>query len=335
MANCNKLFLDFNTNISLVKKQVDALIKSRKAVEATIVKYFKENTTLSVPKFWIQGSYIMKTLVIKKDGTYDVDLGVYFMDKPEVEAKTVQNYVKLALKDQTGTTPEHRQRCVRVIYAGDYNIDLPVYYKLNEDDHPFIAVKDNGWEESDPINLKKWFEDKKDSNGQLCRIVKYLKVWADKLNFKATSGIALSVWAANNYVENEREDVAFLNVLKAIKLEIGTDCNCLNPESPFDDLTTRLDATQKEKFVTALTSIIDDGELAIDSDNQLEASKKWRAHLGKDRFPEGKDEDVDAKLELLNAAKSVVLGGSAKLNKEGEIQTAQGINHKPHKNYGG
>lgn len=335
MANCNKLFLDFNTNISLVKKQVNALITSRKSVEATIVKYFKDNTDLSPPKFWIQGSYVMSTLVIKKDGTYDVDLGVYFLEKPDVEAKTVQGYVKSALKDQTGTTPEHRQRCIRVIYAGDYNIDLPVYYKLDEDNHPFLAVKDNGWEESDPLDLKKWFEDKKDNNGQLCRLVKYLKVWADKLDFKAPSGIALSVWAAQNFTENERDDVALSDLLKSIKQDIGEDCYCLNPKSPFDDLTSKLDDGQKEKFVAALNNFILDAESAIDSNNQLEASKKWRTHLGKDCFPEGVDEDVDAKQELLNAAKGIVLGGRAKLSSVGKIQTEEGISHKPHKNYGG
>lgn len=335
MANCNKLFLDFNTNISLVKKQVDALITSRTSIETSILKYFKDNTNLSVPKFWIQGSYIMKTQVIKKDGSYDVDLGIYFLEKPNVEAITVQGYVKSALKDQTSTTPEHRQKCIRVIYAADYNIDLPVYYKLEEDNHPFLAVKDNGWVESDPLDLKTWFEGKKDKKGQLCRLVKYLKVWVDNLVFKAPSGIALSVWAAENFIENERDDVALLDLLKSIKQEIGKDCSCFNPTSPFDDLISKLNDTQKDKFIEALNIFINDAEYAIDSNNQLEASKKWRIHLGKDRFPLGKDEDVDAKQALLNASKGIVLGGNAKLNKEGIIQTEEGIPHKPHRNYGG
>lgn len=335
MANCNKLFLDFNSNVSLSKKQKEALLKSRIAVQDKIIKYFKENTKLSVPKFWIQGSYIMKTLVIKKDKTYDVDLGVYFLEKPDLEAKTVQNHVKEALKDHTSKTPEHRQRCVRVIYTGDYNIDLPVYYKLDEDDHPFLAVKADGWEESDPLDLKKWFEGKKDKKGQLCRMVKYLKVWADRLSFKAPSGIALSVWAGEEYKENEREDEALLDLLKAILEEIEESFLCMNPESPFDDLTSKLDDAQKEKFIEALKVFIQDAENAIDSKNQLEASKLWRKHFGKDNFPEGKDEDVDAKLNALHTIKGIVIDKTAKLNREGKIQTEAGIDHKPHKNYGG
>lgn len=47
----------------------------------------------------------------------------------------------------------------------------------------------------------------KDANGQLVRIIKYLKAWASKCNFKMPSGIAFAVWAANNFLEKlDRDD---------------------------------------------------------------------------------------------------------------------------------
>lgn len=334
MANCNKLFKDFIKAVSLTKSKKDALIKARSAVETTIEEYFKDKDGVNVPKFYIQGSYIMRTLVIKKDGTYDVDLGVYFLEKPTVEAKTVQGYVKDALKDQTSTAPEHKQRCIRVIYSGDFNIDLPVYYMEDVDTYPSLAVKDDGWEESDPKELRRWFDDHKDDNGQLCRMVKCLKVWCDNLSFKAPSGIAISVWAANYYSDNERDDQALSDLLNSVKDNIDQNGTCMNPKTPFDNLTSKLDSTQVEKFIEALKAFAGDAKEAISTNNQLEASERWQKHLG-EKFPDGEDEDADAKQESLNKIKAMVLGGSAKLSSEGKIQEKDGVKHKPHKNYGG
>ena len=73
------------------------------------------------------------------------------------------------MKDHTVSGVEHRDKCIRVIYKGDFDIDLPVYYKTQQDKHPYLATK-NGWLKSDPKELCDWFENKKDKNGQMMRL---------------------------------------------------------------------------------------------------------------------------------------------------------------------
>lgn len=334
MANCNKLFLDFEKTVSLTKAQIEKMTKSRKALETTIKDHFKNKEGVTQPFFYIQGSYIMKTMILKKDGTYDVDLGVYFKEKPTVTAKTVQTHVLDAVKNQTTGGAQHLQKCIRVIYVGDYNVDLPVYYMTKDDDHPNLATKNDGWQLSDPKELRQWFNDQKDDKGQLVRIVKYLKVWADLRGFKMPSGIALSVWAARYFMKDDRDDKALRDTLKGIQISMNSNCDCYNPATPFDNLTDKLDDGQKKKFKEALKSFIDDADAAIASDNQLDASKKWRKHLG-DKFPLGADEDVDAKQKELSATRAAILAGTAKTGRDGQIQTETGVSHKDHKFYGG
>ena len=89
-VNCHDIFLAFDENISIPKNKVQKLIQSRKALQKKIVDYFRLISTVPLPKFYIQGSYKMGTMVLTKDGTYDVDLGVYFLTKPKVEPITLQ-----------------------------------------------------------------------------------------------------------------------------------------------------------------------------------------------------------------------------------------------------
>jgi len=333
MANCTKLFLDFNQEITVPAAKIARLKQSRKNIEATIIKYFQNKEGVSVPKFWIQGSYKMGTMIRTKDDTCDADLGVYFLTKPTVTASTAQRYVHTAVSDITTAGAEHRKKCVRVIYSGDYHVDLPVYYKEANDTHPSLAYKDNGWELSDPKEFYEWFKSKKDDKGQLLRIIKYLKVWCNLRAFKTPSGIALSVWGASYFVSNDRDDIAFLDTLKKIQSNLNANCDCYIPTTPQDNLTGKLDVNQKNKFKDALNSIITDGTAAIASKNQLAASKLWQNHLG-DRFPDGADEDVDAKESSLRNTSGVILSGGAYTNRDGHIQAVEGVKNQYHRNYG-
>lgn len=85
MANCNKLFLDYNKNLTITKKKKDSLKDSKEVLRKRILKHFKENHPDYVPEFYIQGSYKMGTTIITKDDECDLDDGVYFRRKVSQE----------------------------------------------------------------------------------------------------------------------------------------------------------------------------------------------------------------------------------------------------------
>lgn len=335
MANCNKLFLDFNKVITPSNEEMQKMKTSREALEKKITAKLKEKLNMT-PTYYTQGSGAkdMKTIIIKEDGTYDADRGVFLLQKPDVTAETVQRYIYDAVKDHTSDGAEHRKKCTRVLFKSAYNIDFPAYYEVKGEDYAYIAVKGDGWIKDDPWHMVNWLAKHKDSNGQLVRIIKYLKVWSSKCNFKMPSGIAFAVWVCNNFSEKlDRDDESLYETLKSIKAELYWSVTCISPVEPFDDLTSKLNQDQKEKFKKELDKFVDDAKDALDEKNQLESSKIWRKYLG-ERFPLGVDEDLDAKEHALLSAATHVLSGSAYLDNNGRINETTGVVHKPHRNYG-
>ena len=286
MANAHNHFLKLEQNVSITASKKKKLIASRKALEKRITDHFKAHAKLLVPKFYIQGSFKMGTMVIDKEGSYDVDLGVYFLEKPNIEPLSLQKNVFNGVKNHTDTGVEQRDKCIRVIYKGDFDIDIPVYYKTPNDKHPFLATK-NGWLESDPKELCDWFKTKNDNNGQLKRLVKYLKSWANHRSKKMPSGIAFTVWVTNNYKPNSRDDKAFYDTAKAIENCFGSffngDTEVINPATPKDNLL-KLDFDQRTNFKEAFRQMLKDAEQAIQTNSNKKALNIWKQLFG-DKFP--------------------------------------------------
>ncbi|MEO5910839.1 MAG: CBASS cGAMP synthase [Pelobium sp.] len=305
MANSHNLFLEYHQEISIGKNKKARMISSKEALRKRISKWFKDNHSDYEPKFYIQGSHKMKTGIRTKEDICDLDDGVYFFKEPDVTATTLQSWVKEAVNGYTSTDPEHRKKCVRSIFVDDYEIDHPIYYKVDGNEYN-IAVKNIGFEDSDPKAMVEWFNSKKDKDGKLIRHVMYLKGWCDELRHKMPSGLAMSILAANaldNIVLNERDDITLRDILKEIKKELDRDFKCIVPAVPNDDLFKDFDGTN---FLKALNDFIDDADKALKDENQLSSSKLWRNHLGK-RFPEGKDENHEKNSRL---ASSIIAGAA-------------------------
>ncbi|NEN24497.1 hypothetical protein G3O08_13390 [Cryomorpha ignava] len=286
MGNAHNQFLQFERAISLSPVKKRKLIISRRALEKRIREYFKAHVNFLTPKFYIQGSFKMGTMVIKKNGTYDVDVGVYFLEKPKIKALSLQANVSKAVNGHTRGGVGHREKCIRVIYQGAFDVDLPVYYKIPQDKHPFIATK-KGWHQSDPKELCDWFEKKrkeKDTDGQMLRLVKYFKAWANQREKKMPSGIALSVWVANHYRFNKRDDIAFFETAKSIKSKFWWEVVCKNPATPGDDFLAKLDRNQVSNFKKSFYLLVSEAEQAILQDNHIKASYIWRQQFG-EKFP--------------------------------------------------
>jgi hypothetical protein len=280
-TNLHQNFINFEKAISLsiVKKQ--KLINSRQTLQKKIVEHFKHNKNLPIPNFYIQGSYKMKTMVLDKHGEYDVDLGIYFLTKPLIQSFSLKANVYKAVENHTTGGAENRDKCIRVKYKGDFVIDLPVYYKQVSDAHPFLATKTT-WLQSDPKELCDWFEKKKDKNGQLIRLVKYFKYWANIRAKKMPSGIALTILVVDNFKPNSRDDLAFYNTAISIINSFPTfwSLTVKNPATPHDDLIEKLDNTQKGNFKASLKSVISDLKIAMEQPNRDKAISILSKHFG-------------------------------------------------------
>lgn len=292
MANCHHLFGEFNTEISLTSNKKTKMTSSKDGLRERIRKYFKVHHPEYIPKFYIQGSYKMKTGIRTKDDICDLDDGVYFFRTPDVTATTLQNWIWDAVNGYTSTTPEHRKKCIRNIFSGDYEIDIPVYYKVSGKEYQ-LAVKNNGWEDSDPKALIDWFNNNKDANGKMNKAIKELKAWCDHKRNKMPSGLAMTILAMNakaKIVLNDRDDILLTDILREIKKTLAQKFECIVPVTPKDDLFADYDSTRKNNFLTNLDSFLADAEAALKEPNQLKASRLWQKHLGT-RFPDGEDKN--------------------------------------------
>lgn len=292
MANCNNLFITFNGELSITSTKKGRMIASWQNLRDKIVAYLKENHPDYVAEFFIQGSYKCGTMIRTKEDECDLDLGVFFPHDIDVTANTLQGWVKSAVDEASSTPPMHKKKCIRVIYKQDYHIDLPVFKKsADSDSSPLLAVKDNGFQDDDPKEFVSWFNENK--TDQIVRIVRYLKAWCDHKRATMPSGLAMTILAVNNYSSDERDDLAVLATVKKIQETLGNSFECVMPTTPYDDLFSGMSQTSKDAFLSAMDSLIADGDRAIEHTLQTEAAKKWEKHFGT-WFPASKAKDEEA-----------------------------------------
>ena len=293
MANVNKQFLQFNSDLLITQTKKDRMMTSRDHLRTVIKDYFSKYHSYYTPTFYIQGSYKMNTVIRTKDDTCDLDDGVYFISNPDqVSATTLQSWVKDAVCNVTGSTVIHRKKCITVDYKAGYNIDLPVYlFDKSKEEHPNLAIKNEDWRSDDPKEMVEAFSVAKKGSGQLLRIVRYLKAWCDYKREKMPSGLAMTILAMNNHISHDRDDVALKNTLIQIERSLKSSFECIVPATPYDDIFAEYDPLRKTNFLNNLALFITDATKAVDEErNTLIASELWRKHLG-DRFPLAPDED--------------------------------------------
>ncbi len=294
MADLHKEFSTFHEQIALTSGKKESLRTARNAIRDRIRKNFKDSLTVLIPKFRGQGSYAMGTTVNPLGGEYDIDDGVYLQHLNSTDnsewptPETVHLWVQDAVNGHTKEKPINKKTCVRVTYAGQYHVDLPIYAEKNGKYH-LAECGAGGWHRSDPLALTEWFAAAVKSHGeQLRRIVRYLKAWADFQSGrrgKMPNGLILTVYAVRNYVSDERDDVALTETLKAIERDIAALVYLLNPVETTEELTAGQTEFQKKRFRAAITAAARDANQAVQSDRMKEAADCWRKQFG-DRFPE-------------------------------------------------
>lgn len=300
MANLNYLFKKFEEELYITDSKKDKMMVSKDHLRENIRSYFKKNHDGYTPRFFIQGSYKLKTLIRTKDDTCDLDDGVYFKSNPDnVTGTTLQKWVKEAVEGTTDATPTHKKKCIRIDYKAGYNIDLPIMvFDENKDKHPLLAVKNSDFQIDDPKEFVDYFL--KNKTDQMVRIIKYLKAWCDHKREDMPSGLAMTVLSLKYFQGNDRDDIALKYVLIETEKQLKKNFRCLMPTTPKDDLFEDYSETKKKNFMDNLSSFIEDAKKASEEPNHFKASKLWRKHLG-ERFPLGEDKSDENSKSLIKA----------------------------------
>lgn len=317
MSVLHKEFIGYNKEIKLTDSKKESLHKSRKELRKKIRSWFEENKPNELqPKFRSQGSLEMNTAVnpinqYDEDGNiirkYDLDDGVYFIEKDEEDNKkaidTWHNWVFDAVDNHTTIPTIRKNTCVRVVFADGHNIDLPIYYKTSESIS--LAHKSKGWIESDPKEFFEWFNKLK--NGQIERLVRYIKAWKNfrelnNGNLKLPSGFELTILIVKFYTEDDKDDISFRETLREMHKELSKPdkFNCIRPTTPKgEDVFENYSESRKNHFLNTLNSLIIDLDRANEKSNFKTASEILRNNQFGTRFPLGEDKTEEEKSKNL------------------------------------
>jgi hypothetical protein len=306
------------------EKLIQARNSLRDRMKRTYLNLPEEDKKTHSIEFQSQGSFVMDTIIRPYESDFDLDDGVYFIGSlTEEQRSNTQIFHDIITKaiDKNNGIEEiiDKSTCVRVKYDSKYenqnlgfHIDIPIYYAENYET-PELAHIEEGWIESSPVEFIAWFEEKTKSgfqkaylfesvkyaesyekwlsdirkkDCQLRRIVRYLKSWADLKRKEMPCGIIMSILAANNYIENERDDIALRDTLTSINKDLeANNFTCYRPTPKRgEDLFAKTPQSEKYYFKKALESFIISANQALNNPNSKEACLKWQLHLG-NRFP--------------------------------------------------
>ena len=306
----DKQFKEYHEKIKLSSSQKKELIGdkdkkgSRDALRDRIKKDFKEKGRKQ-PKFFMQGSFSMNTTINPLSAEYDLDDGVYLQNidtSRSIEEwetpKTVHKWIVDAVDGHTSRKPTDKNLCVRVHYADERkHIDLPIY--AQKDDTYYLAVKDKGWVESNPKEIKDWFLDELEVKGeQYRRVVRYLKGWKDfredeNTQVKLYGGFQLTVLASYHFVSSESDEESFYRTIEGIKskLWIYQEQIC-HPKDWNKNIIEHYSEARRKKFVEEFEKMYKQAKNAYEETDCIEKSKKWQKIFG-DRFPTLQKEDCE------------------------------------------
>lgn len=309
MANNHEQFKAFHSTIEANEGRIKKLKSNRKALRDRIRNYFRDNLEDEIqPKFYSQGSFAVGTIlnpIVDKEGlaAYDLDDGVYFIGDSDDEKHSIQWYHDKVFDAVTGHTdqdPNDKKACVRVNYADGHHIDLPIYFKVDGDDHPQLAHKKKPWVKQDAKDFNEWFDGQCADKKYLREIVRFMKAWRDWMKFDKNvdlpCGFILTILTANHYTENDstRLDVIMKDTLVSMQDELSKEGHfkCKRPVSPYEDLFEHYSDSKRDTFLSRLKSFREDAERAVNSKNQKEGCEKWQKYFG-DRFSCSTAKDVD------------------------------------------
>ena len=289
MADMHKSFEYFCNVIRLSKSKKENLVSSRDANRKRIEKYFREELKKSIPDFYQQGSFSFKTTTNPIDSEYDVDDGVYLNNLEEnfieeLKPTTVHKWIIDAENNATKASVIDKPNCVRIVYANDYHIDMPIYAK--KDDKYYLAnCKDNTWIENDPKGFNDWFYRRFDLYGeQMRRNILYLKGWVDYNSYTKIRGILITILVCENQINiNIRDDESLQKTVSSIVSDLKNNRRLIMPVQPYDNLLGKMSETDIDNIIQKFESFETTAKKALDESDEEKSTDLWIELFG-DRF---------------------------------------------------
>lgn len=318
MANLHSVFSSYNQIVRLSDDKRTELIHVRNNLRSRIQNRHNQFAGIIKPydelEYQSQGSFVMDTIIAPIHDDYDLDDGIYFIGKlprnrrpePEVFHKMIVDAIGNHYDDVEKVID--KTTCVRVIYKSGFHIDLPIYYAGNKE-CPDLAHKKDGWILSNPVEFIAWFEeiaqsgfdkaflyeakmfdryerwlsDIRKNDVQIRRIVRYLKSWGDLRRETMPCGLIMTILAANNFYQHDRDDIALKETLVLIQASLKKSFKCERPTTPVgEDLLASYQ--NKDAFMNYLGQFVENAKQALLEADPQKACKYWQKSLG-DRFP--------------------------------------------------
>jgi hypothetical protein len=254
-----------------------------------------------------QGSWPHETIIKPADGVeFDADFMLVMEEQPDWAAspKTYITKVHAAL-GRYGTyaslVKPPKCRCVRVVYAGDYHVDVVPFVVLSDGRQVIVNGDDDDWEDTDPAGFTAWMKAKNDiTGGNLKRVVRLLKYLRDyRNNFRRTRSVLLTAMLGERVDAAKRiGDPAYYEDLPTTFFHLITDLDTWLPDTkpsivdpsgatdPYGNPVTfdhRWTPDTYQAFRDKISTIAADTKAAYEDDTSIEHSLQlWQKVFGPD-----------------------------------------------------
>jgi hypothetical protein len=183
-----------------------------------------------------------------------------------------------------------KNRCCRIIYAGDCHVDVVPYLTLTDGREVIVHYANNEFEDTNPQGFTDWMKEKDSlTNGNLRRVIRLLKYLRDyKQTFSVPSVILTTLLGER--VQSWHEDAMYADTPTALKTLLSELSKWLDlyevmpplfdPGCPKTTFNHRWDQPQYENFrnkIKLYSSWVDE---AYNEENKERSLKAWQKIFG-------------------------------------------------------
>jgi hypothetical protein len=250
-----------------------------------------------------QGSWAQRTIINPPPGKdFDADFTLRLTAQEGWEPREYLRAVRRALKDSSiygEMTLERKNRCVRVVYANAFHVDV-VPAVIGEGVEHIANYETNDWERTNPEGFTAWMQRKdREAHSNLRRVIRLMKYVRDYRQFTGVRSIILTTLIGDQ-VDPDREfsdsdyyldlPTAFTHLVSDLDNYIwpqATKPSVVDPSGTGLTFDHRWTPETYENFRTKLHAIAETARDAYASTDPGESEELWRQIFG-DKFSDGK-----------------------------------------------